>query len=632
MKKKIYFRDDDVDELNENLIKLIDVFCFYEIPLHLSVIPQALTEECADFLRKRMAETEGTLEVGQHGYSHTNHSLSRNRFGKYEFGEVRAYEEQKSDILKGREIVAKQFLNHTDIFTPPWHGFDLNTVKVLSEEGFRALSCDSRNAEFFKKNFFPNIPVHINFNQIKEDGSWKIQDNQRLIKSLYHLNDNTIGVLFHHKTFNNDGEFKQLEKFLEFIKKNKIVETVPLSRVLEDKNNTQVNIESLAYFLNYQFIPKPFVLTDDSENEILEEFDFLGMDCTENSKEKKNLIEEELYSHLGDAIQRQLPEGNQPVGVLLSGGLDSAAILHLLRERTDRKIYTLSAAYRQGASNLLLAEKMAKHYGTIHRNLVIKASALTEMEELYRKGIPQPIGDNGFLSAHLMIKELRKSVDCVFAGDGADVLFSGLDMHERYLNQKEELEYEHYQYDEIFLTQAELPQVFGKTVENISLKQPFQTAAEAVRSGESVKRQILLDLNFLVRNRVDYIVCAAKANGAHIKLPYLDKELVSFVLRAPAECLDSNRQGKKRLLKNMFEGKLFDEVLNRKKEGFSPPFKEWYFKNKRFVIKKLLQTRNFGISSDYVLSLLRNMRKCDNYQMGMRIWLLINFSCWIEHN
>ncbi len=634
-KKRIFFRDDDAAELNGNLKELIGIFISHNVPVHLSVIPARLTQECADYLARQLKESGGIVEIGQHGHLHEDHSFSTDKFGKYEFGRKRSYRQQRKDIIGGRKILKRYFRNRIDIFTPPWHGFDDTTLKILSQEGFLGLSADDRQGNDCDLYGLRYIPVSVHFNKRNNNGGWVTEKNVELLRKISRANGPCIGVLLHHKAFNGNADFRQLEELLSLLKNEKYVQFVPLSKgKMVVSGRPALQQEAVAYFLNYQFVPKPLAIIKHLANPILEKMNF-NVTNPELIDQSKDIICEQIYSQLKQVVRTQLSKTKKPVGVLLSGGLDSAAILHVLREITDRKIYTLTGAYSPDAANLSSAQLLAQKYDTLHDQLIILPEDFLKIDALYRKGISRPIGDNGFLSTYLMLEKLKAKTGHIFSGDGADCLFCGLRMH--HLNQVDRnaarhgrFDYAHYRFGEIFLNEQELDMAFEGRLNGLQLDEPLKEISDMIKTKDPVKKQIWLDLQFLVRNRVDYLVYAAKAAGVNMHLPYLNKEFVDFATRIPSEYLQGVSVRQKDFLRKAFEGKLPQEVLERRSEGFTPPFKSWYYRNRDFVLQKLAKARKLGISSKYILYLAQNYQHSDIYEKGMKIWLLVNLVSWYE--
>ncbi len=402
-----------------------------------------------------------------------------------------------------------------------------------------------------------------------------------------------------------------------------------------------INTEALAYYLAYQFVPKPFPGHQFPKKH----------DPQETLRQNETLIAKKLHARLNNVIKTSLKQATQPVGLLLSGGMDSAILLYLLRKNTSKKIYTISGAYALDRSHLKLCASLAKKHNTIHQELIINPSDLLQLSHLYSTGLEAPIGDNGFLATHLMFKALSSSTDTIYAGDGADCLFYGLKAHymdffdrnylcrlrppsasstmitQKFLLPKANYpDYAHYKYDEIFLTKNEARQYLGI---DLDLAKPLKAVINTIKTNDPIKKTILLDLNFLVVNRVDYIIKAAAANKTKIILPFLDSTLVDYTLRIPGKYFIKDSE-QKYILKKAFINDLPKEVVSQKKRGMTPPFLEWYTQNQSFVLKTLNKAQELGIAPEYINYLIENISRSNQYAYGMRIWLILNLVLW--HN
>jgi len=148
-----------------------------------------------------------------------------------------------------------------------------------------------------------------------------------------------------------------------------------------------------------------------------------------------------------------------------------------------------------------------------------------------------------------------------------------------------------------------------------------------------MQRMIYLELKHrlpeLLLMRVDKITMSTSVEG---RAPYLDQELVEYALRIPSHLKYKNGQ-KKYILKKAVEGIIPDNIIYRKKQGFSAPVKEW-FKGELgsyisdAILNSRIRERGF-FNYDYIGKLLRQQRegKADN---SARLWILFNLSKWYD--
>ncbi|MGD0335606.1 MAG: asparagine synthase-related protein [Candidatus Omnitrophota bacterium] len=632
-KKYIFFRDDDVSGLTKNLKKLLEIFISAKVPIHLSIIPDKVTNECRGFLVNNIVKQKGLIEIGQHGFSHRNYSNSEDKRSKYEFGIGRTYLQQKEDICKGKNILENYFEKKISVFTPPWHRYDRNTLRCAAEEGISYISVNHKSQITDRVSGVGTILVNINFNKLRDSGTWFIEDNREILKEICAAPEEAIGILLHHEKFTNQREFVLLKNLLSLLKNTKFIEFIPLTKAPAlSKEENSISRKELFYYLTYQFVPKPLTLIKKRMNTAHKDYDYTYLGNPKILNYGENKICKNLYRMLKESVKRQLPDRNEPVGLLLSGGLDSAVILRVLRDLTDRRIYTLTGAYHKDAANLDPASRLAKQFKTIHDKLIIGPGELKRIDEIYNNGyIPQPIGDNGLLSFYLMVKKLKENCNTIFSGDGADCLFSGLNMHLLGLQRGygSNNEYEHYKFDEMFFSKEELKLFFNQEDKVTDLTAPLKAIRSRISIQDTLKKQVIFDLNFLVKNRIDYLIYPSKICKVKLSLPFLEKNFVDFAVNVPSNYLIKGSQ-QKYILRKVFQDRLPREILSREKEGFTPPFKLWYETNIEFVMRQLAMSITLGIPKGYIKYLISMIPKSNRYQIAMKIWLVLNLVSW--HN
>src|SRR5262245_23769856 len=141
---RLFFRDDDVDEDEATLRRLLGFFLERETPINLGVIPGRLTAACAELLAQSASVAPALLELNQHGWLHLNYEREGR---KCEFGPSRTYAEQLADIARGQARMTEAFgPNWFPVFIPPWNRCTEETHRALDQLGFRALSAKRRDS------------------------------------------------------------------------------------------------------------------------------------------------------------------------------------------------------------------------------------------------------------------------------------------------------------------------------------------------------------------------------------------------------------------------------------------------------------------------------------------------------
>ena len=627
--KYVFFRNDDVFEASSKFTKLLNIFVQHKIPLTLSVIPAKITDKCRDYLAPLVRKNKKTIEIAQHGLSHRDYSLEDK--AKFEFGPRRSFLEQKNDIAKGKKIIKKTFGLDPVIFVPPWNVFDYNTFRALESEEFSFFSTDIKHPTSYRKGALSQIFTNIYFNQKDADNSWITNDENEVYRSIKSARDNIFGIEMHHEYF-RDADFIRLNRLLVLLRKDPAIKFIPMADGPKyGRKEPAINPISLLYYLIYQFVPKSLKLFVYGDTPKTQNSFFYGfVPDPKIQKNNFNYFASHLYSNLKETTAKLLPKNNKPIGLLISGGIDSAALLHLIREVSDRKIYTITASYDQNSPHLHLVGSLAKQYATRHKNLIIGPEALLEMSALYSKTTGLPIGDNGLLPTYLMVRKLRENAHVIFTGEGADCLFLGLKLN-AFVSKERNPDHKYYLSNEVFLNRHELLSYFLGSFGYIDADLPLKEVYDRISTPDVLKKQVLMNLNFLANNRIDYLTQIEKLCDIKIVLPYLDKKFTEFALQIPSEFLVKNSE-QKFVLKGAFRGKLPLNIIYAQKTGLTPPFRLWYMQNREFVMRTILKTFSLGIPKEYLKYLLSIFPQCDDYVKGMKIWIVLNLAYWYEHN
>jgi len=213
--KTVFFRDDDVQDSDARFKEFLGLFLRHKVPVHLAVIPGNISARCGTFLRQCLKKYPGLVEIGQHGYKHVNYS--QDAMNKYEFGPRRTYARQKKDMAKGKEILSK-IIKGDLVFTPPWHGFDRNTVKALAELGFSGISLDRKSKMPENMDAVRSILTNVYFNK-KDLKGWFVEDPDVILEEIKYAPGPKAGVQLHHNEFKSDRDFEVLDELLLRLKK-----------------------------------------------------------------------------------------------------------------------------------------------------------------------------------------------------------------------------------------------------------------------------------------------------------------------------------------------------------------------------------------------------------------------------
>jgi asparagine synthase (glutamine-hydrolysing) len=142
-----------------------------------------------------------------------------------------------------------------------------------------------------------------------------------------------------------------------------------------------------------------------------------------------NLSDEQWYEHIETLITdstRLRMVADVPIGVFLSGGIDSSLVAALAQRQTGRRLKTFTIGFDEKTFNEApYAKEVAKHLGTEHEEFIMPASAALDLLPQWGNLYDEPFGDSSGLPTTLVSRAASKHVKVVLSADGGDELFSG---------------------------------------------------------------------------------------------------------------------------------------------------------------------------------------------------------------
>src|SRR5262249_23922170 len=216
---RLFFRDDDVDEDEETLRRLLRLFIRREAPIKWGVIPGRLPSAGSGLLSQYVSAAPALLELNQHGWRHLNHESEG---PKCEFGPGRTYAEQLADLARGQGRMTEAFgPRWFPVFIPPWNRCSEDTYRVLDQLGFRALSAKQGNSVVTGRRF---KEISITLDLYRWRGGASLMPSEEIVDDLIVQipRRQTIGVMLHHKVM-DERAFSFLSSMLDTLASYPIV-------------------------------------------------------------------------------------------------------------------------------------------------------------------------------------------------------------------------------------------------------------------------------------------------------------------------------------------------------------------------------------------------------------------------
>ena len=406
----------------------------------------------------------------------------------------------------------------------------------------------------------------------------------------------------------------------------------------------RLNRLSVSKYFSYGYIPAPHTIFEDVHK--LEPGSYLLFDRAglqkkiywdiplgDNPLSDRNVDEwaEDLLAVLRDAVAKHL-RSDVPVGVFLSGGIDSSAITVLAAQASAKRLHTFSIGFDQPSYNESAhARRVASLFGTEHHEEVLTLSQTTDLFPKVMQSLDEPFADASIIPTWRLSQLAARQVKVVLGGDGGDELFAGYPSFQAHkLVQKlsflpvgwrdwfgrlvRRLPVSHRYASFEFLLQQFLkglglsPEIrfllwmgcYGnvekKRLLSNDLQQgllredPFEDISRYVKQsgliGDFQRLQYLcLKLYFQddVLLKVDR---ASMANSLEVRVPFLDRDFVELACRIQP-FYKLNGWTTKFVFKRALRGLLPEDIIHRRKAGFMLPVAVWLKENMRETIEDL---------------------------------------------
>ncbi|MBD0415480.1 N-acetylglutaminylglutamine amidotransferase [Oryzicola mucosus] len=276
---------------------------------------------------------------------------------------------------------------------------------------------------------------------------------------------------------------------------------------------------------------------------------------------------------LRTAVKRRMV-ADVPVGVLLSGGVDSSLIVGLLAEAGQADLKTFSVGFEEAngekGDEFHYSDLIAREYGTDHHQIFVPSANLMEALPGTIAAMSEPMVSYDNVGFYLLSKEVSKHIKVVQSGQGADEVFGGYHWYPPLENSNDVVG----DYSRVFFDRSHETlkrQLGADWINGVDHSGDF-VAGELMRAGAdtNVDRALRLDTNvMLVDDPVKRVDNMTMAWGLEARVPFLDHELVELAARIPPE--HKLKDGGKGVLKDAARLVVPHDVIDRPKGYFPVP-------------------------------------------------------------
>ncbi len=354
-----------------------------------------------------------------------------------------------------------------------------------------------------------------------------------------------------------------------------------------------------------------------------------------------------VHADLKEAVHKRLTASDVPVGVLLSGGLDSSLVVALLAEAGVKNIKTFSIGFEDApeekGNEFEFSDLVVERYQTEHEKLLVSNNDVLPRLHEAVEAMAEPMVGQDAVAFYLLSQKVSEKVKVVMSGQGADEVFAGYFWYPQMAAAGDNIDmtnpeqavgaFAPYYFDR---SHAEWLEVINPQyhIEDVTSKYVGERLTE--EGADSFLDQVLrLDVTTLIVDdpvkRVDNMTMAW---GLEARVPFLDHKLVETAMAAP-DHLKLQKDGKF-MLKEIARGIVPDEIIDRPKVAFPMPALK-YVRGEFFEYMKSIltspQAQARGIfNQEKLQQLIANPEAPESFTaiQGSKLWHAALLEFWLQ--
>jgi asparagine synthase (glutamine-hydrolysing) len=348
---------------------------------------------------------------------------------------------------------------------------------------------------------------------------------------------------------------------------------------------------------------------------------------------------EAIHDALKKSVERRLKIADVPVGVLLSGGIDSSLLVGLLSEAGAKDLKTFSIGFEdveeEQGNEFEYSDAVAEKFGTEHhRFLVPNSEVLPRLPEAFAH-MTEPMFGQDAIAFYLLSEVVSKEVKVVQSGQGADEVFGGYFWYpQMHHSIKPGLQrFSEYYFDR---THQEYLETVDERFHGEDVTSRLMAGLIGdVEADEYIDRVLAVDQTTLIVDdpvkRVDNMTMAW---GLEARVPFLDQDLIELAATMPPSMKLSH--GGKYVLKKISRGLLPDKVVDRSKAYFPMPALKYVRGEFLDFMKEILfcdAAKQRGLFNPaYVEKLMSEPESYFTRLQGSKLWHLAALELWLQKN
>ncbi len=450
----------------------------------------------------------------------------------------------------------------------------------------------------------------------------------------------------------------------------------------------EIRLDAVFDFFAYQYIPDPktifkniyklepgHCLTINKNQSHIEKY--WDISFKQTSSKDESVLTEELQQHLSNCTADRMIS-DVSLGAFLSGGVDSSGVVAMMAKHSSEPITTCSIGFDEEKFNETeFANIVAEQYDTDHHQLCVHENVADNLKQIVSY-FDEPFADPSLVPTFFVAKLAKEKVTVAIAGDGGDEVFAGyskytIDDIENRLRRKFPvwvrknvfpglatvaglINVNAFKKAQSLLTSLSVDPAHGFYITNAMITDqawqslvrddvnqalgdyhPSENTIDKYNQADGddhLSKILYTDIKtFLPGGILVKVDRMTMANSLEVRAPILDYQLVEFAATLPST-LKFNCGEKKYLLKQAFKEHLPDDILYRKKMGFSVPLASWLRNELQgLVVEHLLERKN-GLRDIFKDSQIQ--RFWQEHNTGRKdhstiIWSMLMYQMWFDN-
>lgn len=453
----------------------------------------------------------------------------------------------------------------------------------------------------------------------------------------------------------------------------------------------KIRQDAVKDFFFYQYVPDPKTIFDGllklppghylhfslADKVLPQPVKYWSLAFKVNGQRSPEQIQDELTALIDDAVKIRMVS-DVPLGAFLSGGVDSSAVVGMMAQHSATPVTTCAIGFAsEQFDEVQYARQIAERFATSHHEFTVKENVTDSFEKISCY-FDEPFADPSFIPTYFVAKLARQQVTVALAGDGGDESFAGyskyvVDQTEHRLRQRIPAAIREKMFpslarlagfsqatpvrkarslltalatssDEAFFVtnsffSAELWQYLVKGDFAISTADYRPSEITCARYQEAdaedhLSRVLYTDINtYLPGDILVKVDRMTMANSLEARAPLLDYRVVEYAAGIPSS-LKLRGNDKKHILKQSLKTLLPEDILYRKKMGFSVPLSQWLSKELRPSADRLFYQADSGLAQCFDMRKVQQLWQrhlAGEHQFTQELWSMLVFEQWWQH-